>query len=101
MTPAAALAALLLLGAPLRATAQFESLCFPSYQFQFAIEDPYTQRTWRWDLSTLCRSSGSYSYSGFGTEGQTFNFNVAGNTSFYCSDAGTPDLNEAPFANPP
>jgi hypothetical protein len=67
------------------ARAQFDSLCFPRDQFRFAITDK-AGLTWRWDLSTLCKSSGSWSYSGFGTEGQTFFFNVGGNASVGCSD---------------
>jgi len=77
-----ALLALSLLGS---ASAQFESLCFPRDQFRFAVTDK-AGVTWRWDLSTLCKASGSWSYSGFGTEGQTFYFNVGGNSSVGCSD---------------
>ena len=66
--------------------AQFETLCFPSDQFKFSVVDKTSGITYRWDLSTLCKPSGTYSYKGFGTEGQTFYFNVGGNSSVPCSD---------------
>ena len=86
LLPALLLQQLLLLLAARPARAQFESLCFPRDQFRFSVVDPASGQTVRWDLSTLCRSSGTYSYEGFGTEGQTFYFNVGGNTSVACSD---------------
>ena len=67
------------------ALAQFESLCFPSDQSRYQFVDK-SGTTWRWDLSTLCRPTGTWSYSGFGTEGQAFYFNVGGNSSIACSD---------------
>ena len=67
------------------AAAQFETLCFPSDQFRFAVTDA-AGVVWRWDLSTLCKPSGTWVYEGFGTEGQTFYFNVGGNSSVACSD---------------
>ena len=80
-----ALTLALLLGGAGRAAAQFDSLCFPRDQFRFQATDKYGV-VWRWDLSTLCKPTGTWSYSGFGTEGQTFYFNVGGNTSIGCSD---------------
>jgi hypothetical protein len=81
--PALALALLLSGAAPTHA--QFDSLCFPRDQFRFQATDKYGV-VWRWDLSTLCKPTGTWSYSGFGTEGQTFYFNVGGNSSIGCSD---------------
>ena len=69
---------------------QFESLCFPPDQFRFSVFDKISGTTFRWDLSTLCKPSGSYQYKGFGTEGQTFIFNVGGNASIPCADFGVP-----------
>jgi len=74
------------LGLGLGVNAQFETLCFPSDQFKYSVVDKISGVTYRWDLSTLCKPSGTYSYKGFGTEGQTFYFNVGGNTSIPCSD---------------
>lgn len=74
------------LGLGLGVNAQFETLCFPSDQFKYSVVDKISGVTYRWDLSTLCKPSGTYSYKGFGTEGQTFYFNVGGNTSVPCSD---------------
>jgi hypothetical protein len=68
-----------------------EDLCLDRWRCAFEHVNATTGQTWRWDLSTLCRplngpQNGTYSYSGPGTEGQTFQFNVCGNTSAVCSD---------------
>jgi hypothetical protein len=69
-----------------RADAPSTGLCMePSRQF-FAHALP-DGSVWTWDLSPLCIDSGeTYSYSGPGTSGQTFFFNVLGNSSSACSD---------------
>lgn len=51
------------------------SFCEERWRCQFAHDDS-AGTTWRWDLSQLCRANGTYSYSGPGTTGQTFNFNI-------------------------
>ena len=54
------LAALLLASAPAAVRAQgFSSLCFPAHQYRWAIDVAGT--TYRYDLSTLCKPSGTYS----------------------------------------
>lgn len=65
------------------AAAQF---CEERWRCAFQHTDA-SSRVWRWDLSTLCREGGTWSYGpNAQTVGQVFNFNVCGNTSSVCSD---------------
>jgi hypothetical protein len=75
-----------------------EDLCLDRWRCAFEHVNASTGQTWRWDLSTLCRplggsKNGTYVYSGPGTTGQDFAFNVCGNSSMICSDY----VNEKPM----
>jgi len=69
-------------GAMLRAA---PSSCFERYRCVLTHVDA-SATPWTVDLSTLCREGSTYAYNGSSASGQTFFFNVCGNSSAGCSD---------------
>lgn len=60
--------------------------CVERWRCAFEHVNTTTGVTWRWDLSTLCKNNGTYTYEGSMSTYQQFNFNICGNTSSVCSD---------------
>ena len=60
-------------------------LCFASERCKLERTAPTGQVT-RIDLSPLCREGGGYFFNGSSASGQTFFFNICGNSSQPCSD---------------
>ena len=86
--PRAPLAAAALALAALPAARGIElSVCEESWRCKF--EHVLGEATYRWDLNPLCRPAGGYVYGGddnAATAGQTFAWNICGNSSQACSD---------------
>ena len=71
--------------APAAAAQQQRPLCYAPERCKLETSDASGAVT-RIDLSPLCSEQGGYQFNGSGTAGQTFFFNVCGNTSQSCSD---------------
>ena len=67
-------------------TAQQRPQCYAPERCRLKHADAASGAVTRIDLSPLCRAQGTYQFNGSGTSGQTFFFNVCGNTSQACSD---------------